>query len=313
MRVDAFYTAMPDFLSLTRRLASICADCPQAELFSAGKSVLGRELWAVSFGERRGAVLYAGGFHAQEWLTVLLLTLLTEEMAGAVDCSARLCGVPVRQALKRRGGIILLPCANPDGLELVANGAVSAGLYKGSVTEIAGGDLTGWNANIRGVDINHNFDAGFALVKELERQHGIIAPAKRQYGGEYPESEPETRALCTLCRMVRPRRLVAFHSQGEEIYYDYGENTPPEAKTVAEHWASLCGYKVCAPEGMASHGGFKDWFIKEFCRQGFTIEIGRGQNPLPVGDLPKIYHTLREMLISGLFDGENFGNIVISG
>ncbi len=310
--MDRFYKGTPDFAALTRRLAAICTECIPAELFCAGKSVLGRELWAVGFGQRRGSVVFAGGFHAQEWITVLLLTRFLEELAEAVTRRKALCGIHPHQAL-RGSGVIILPCANPDGLELVANGIKSAGMYKATVQEISGGDLKGWNANVRGVDINHNFDAGFALCKRMERDNGITAPARRQYGGTHPESEPETRALCNLCRMYRPARLVAFHSQGEEIYYDYGKNTPPESRAVAEHWSGLCGYTVCSPTGMASHGGFKDWFIQEFYAQGFTIEVGMGENPLPASDLPDIYAKLKAMLMNGLFGCENPADIGVFG
>lgn len=306
--MDSFYKKTPDFAALTRKLAAICTECIPAELFCAGKSVLGRELWAISFGQRNGAVVYAGGFHAQEWITVLLLTYFLEELSQAITKRENLCGISPHQAL-RKSGVIILPCANPDGLELVANGISSAGMYKSMVHRISGGDLTGWNANVRGVDINHNFDAGFAICKGMEEENGIFAPAKRQYGGPAPESEPETRALCNLCRMYRPSRLVAFHSQGEEIYYDYGPNTPPESRSVAECWAGLCGYTVCSPTGMASHGGFKDWFIQEFCAQGFTLEVGLGTNPLPASDLPDIYSKLKAMLIYGLFKCENLADI----
>lgn len=310
--MDRFYKGTPDFAALTRRLAAICTECIPAELFCAGKSVLGRELWAVGFGQRRGSVVFAGGFHAQEWITVLLLTRFLEELAEAVTRRKALCGIHPHQAL-RGSGVIILPCANPDGLELVANGIKSAGMYKSTVQEISGGDLKGWNANVRGVDINHNFDAGFALCKRMERENGITAPARRQYGGTHPESEPETRALCNLCRMYRPARLVAFHSQGEEIYYDYGKNTPPESRAVAEHWSGLCGYTVCSPTGMASHGGFKDWFIQEFYAQGFTVEVGMGENPLPASDLPDIYAKLKAMLMNGLFGCENPADIGVFG
>lgn len=310
--MESFYQNIPDFAALTRKLSAICGECIPAELFSVGKSVLGRELWAVGFSHRRGAVVYAGGFHAQEWITVLLLTCFLEELAQAVTKRENICGILPHQAMRGRG-VIILPCANPDGLELVANGTESAGLYKSAVEEISRGDLTGWNANVRGVDINHNFDAGFAQVKRMEEENGITAPAKRQYGGETPESEPETRALCNLCRMYRPSRLVAFHSQGEEIYYDYGKNTPVKSRAVADYWASLCGYTVCAPTGMASHGGFKDWFIQEFGAQGFTLEVGLGTNPLPADDLPQIYAKLKAMLIYGLFGCENLTDIGVFG
>ena len=291
---DRFYSAPPNFHALTKRLAAIAGECVQAELFSAGKSVLGRDLWAIGFGERRNAVLYVGGFHAQEWITVLLLTRFLEEYTHAVRQNPALLGSPGRKG--GASGLIVLPCANPDGLELTVNGFESAGMYKRTVKAISGGDLTGWNANIRGVDINHNFNAGYDLVKAAERENGITGPARRQYGGEYAESEPETRALCLLCRMYLPRRVVAFHSQGEEIYYAYGENTPPSAHLTAQRMAALSGYTLCEPQGMASHGGFKDWFISCCGREGFTLEIGKGVNPLPVSDLPNIYNSLSGLL-----------------
>ncbi|SDM60361.1 M14 family metallopeptidase [Acetanaerobacterium elongatum] len=299
-----FYGIPPEFYTLTKRLAAIAGECIQAELFSAGKSVLGRDLWAISFGERRNAVLFAGGFHAQEWITVLLLTRFLEDYAYTVYRHPQ--NIHSRRENKPPG-LIVLPCVNPDGLELVVNGFESAGLYKKTAKSISGGDLTGWNANVRGVDINHNFNASFELVKAAEQENGITGPAKRQYGGEYPESEPETRALCLLCRMYLPSRVVAFHSQGEEIYYSYGNNTPASAYKTAQQLAKLSGYALREPTGMASHGGFKDWYINRFGREGFTIEIGKGVNPLPVTDLPDIYSRLSDMLF-WMVKGETIEN-----
>ena len=90
--------------------------------------------------------------------------------------------------------------------------------------------------------------------------------------------------------------MVALHSQGEEIYWQYGDKTPPHSLLIAQTMASVSGYRVAHPTGLASHGGFKDWFIHEFHRPGFTIEIGRGENPLPISDLFPIYDRLCEML-----------------
>lgn len=111
------------------------------------------------------------------------------------------------------------------------------------------------------MDINHNFNAGWALLQELERKKGIDGPAPRQWGGPCPESEPETRALTGLCARFRFRHVVALHSQGEEIYWRYGDRTPPQAQMMADVLGAASGYRVADPEGLASHGGFKDWFI----------------------------------------------------
>ena len=65
---------------------------------------------------------------------------------------------------------------------------------------------------------------------------------------------------------------------------------------MAEIMAATSGYALDVPMGLAFGGGFKDWFIKEFMRPGFTIEVGRGANPLPIEDAHEIYAKLREML-----------------
>jgi g-D-glutamyl-meso-diaminopimelate peptidase len=57
---------------------------------------------------------------------------------------------------------------------------------------------------------------------------------------------------------------------------------------------------VLEPTGTASHGGFKDWFIDELKKPGFTIEIGKGTNPLPISELQPIYARLLESLILGI-------------
>lgn len=59
------------------------------------------------------------------------------------------------------------------------------------------------------------------------------------------------------------------------------------------------GYKIANPEGLAVGGGFKDWFISAYSRPGFTIEIGKGKNPLPITDLEPIYSKIEEMLLLG--------------
>ena len=131
----------------------------------------------------------------------------------------------------------------------------------------------------------------------MEQKQGIYGPASRQYGGTHPESEPETAALTALCRRVPFRHAMALHSQGQEIYWEYGPRTPPKARLMAGVMAASSGYLAAQPEGLASHGGFKDWFIEEFGRPAFTVELGRGQNPLPVSDLLPIYERVEEMLL----------------
>ena len=93
------------------------------------------------------------------------------------------------------------------------------------------------------------------------------------------------------------RHVLAFHSQGEEICWRYGERTPARAEKMAQIFAASSGYSMEYPSGLASHGGFKDWFIDRFGRCGFTMEIGRGKNPLDPAELDTIYERIEEIMM----------------
>lgn len=261
-----------------------------------GGSVLGRDITALMLGSGRERVLYAGGFHGQEWITSWVLLRLCEDICEAISQDGHIQEIDFRRALSGRS-LIFVPQVNPDGVAIALHGSASAGRYAEQVAAL-GGDTPGlWQANARGVDINHNFNAGWALLQEMERKKGIDGPAPRQWRGPQPESEPETQAITALCRKARFRHVVAMHAQGEEIYWRYGPRTPPCARVMAEVMASASGYTAADPEGLASHGGFKDWFIEETGRPGFTIELGRGVNPLPVESFEAVYEKAQEMLL----------------
>lgn len=61
--------------------------------------------------------------------------------------------------------------------------------------------------------------------------------------------------------------------------------------------ATASGYALDTPVGIAVGGGFKDWFITEFNRPGFTVELGLGENPLPAYLADDIYKKVEKMLM----------------
>ena len=261
-----------------------------------GHSVLGKPIWALMLGDNRDRILYTAAFHGQEWISSLVLLRLCENICRALASDTCLSGVDLRRALAGRG-LVFVPLVNPDGVDIARHGSTAAKFYENSVRAL-GGDVAGrWQANVRGVDINHNFAAGWHLLREQEIAAGIDGPAARRYGGPTPESEPETAALTNLCRYTAFRHAIALHTQGEEIYWRYGDHTPDRARLMAEIMAASSGYAVCDPTGLAAHGGFKDWFIHECERPAFTVEMGRGVNPLPIGEFETLYCRVEEMLL----------------
>ncbi len=266
-----------------------------------GHSLLGREITALvltppeTVPANPARVLVAAAFHGQEWLTALVALKLCEDLCAALRAGLPLRGLPVTAALEGRQ-LWFVPLVNPDGVDIARNGSQAAGPYAALAAQW-GADTPGlWQANARGVDINHNFNAGWAEMQPPTQKNGKIGPGPRQYPGDSPESEPETRAITDLCRQVAFRHVMALHSQGEEIYWRYGEDTPAQSLLMARVMAAASGYTVADPTGFALHGGFKDWFIRYFHRPGFTIELGKGENPLPITDFPAIYEKAAEML-----------------
>lgn len=245
--------------------------------FVIGKTELCRSIVAYSVC-KMGGLLLCGAFHGMERLTAQMLYRFLDEVCTKAENDHKFA-----KALEKTG-LVVVPMVNPDGVEISVNGERTALKNCELVSEClqkSGVHHTKWQANSRGVDINHNFDADFAKVKENERKMGINAPAHTRYGGEFPESERETRAIATLCRSYYFSLSCALHTQGREIYYDFGENTPSVSLDIAKKMANLSGYIVSKPQGIAVGGGFKDWFIDYFRRPSFTLEIGLGENPLP--------------------------------
>ncbi len=294
--MDRFFTMPPSYEHTCRYCEQLKADNPEIKLFSIGKSCLGRKIYALALGNLKEATLLAGAFHAQEWLTCSLLLRFFGEVAHAYTQKSKLLDVDIRRSMEKKG-LICVPTVNPDGVEIALNGSESAKQLQHYVESIMASSSQKWQANARGIDLNHNYDAGFKLLRAMEKSQGINAPAPGQYGGKRANSEPETRAMVNLCKAFDVKKVLAFHAQGEEIYYEYGVHTPSSSRPIAALLADACGYRLVQNEGLASHGGFKDWFIDKMRRPGFTVEIGSGENPLPIEDLEPIYARLLEMML----------------
>lgn len=250
--------------------------------YSIGKSIFGKELPVLRLGAGEHRVLFVGAHHGLERITAAMLLRYVEEYCRAYEEQGEL-GCCSSSYLFQTRSIYVLPLLNPDGVELAMDG-----------TE----EHAAWQSNGRGVDLNHNYNAGWQEYKRLERRAGILGPGPTRYSGARPESEPEVSALCAFCRRIPFRTAVALHTQGEEIYYDFQRETPKNSLAMAAVFSKVSGYQIAQPEEMASFGGFKDWFIHEFGRPAFTIEAGRGKNPLSPDSFNAFYPACREILFA---------------
>lgn len=284
-----------DYNTNKKIIEDLCKEYPFLSAKIIGKTCLGSSIYALELGNQKNSVLYVGGTHGSEWLTSLVLLKFVESLCLSIKQSQELSGVNIQKAFTQLG-VTIVPCLNPDGVQIATHGEIGVVGVRKFLRSLDCDDFSKYNANAMGVDINHNFNAGWQELRKIERENKITKPAPRQFGGQYAESELETRTITKLCRLNNYRQCLSLHSQGEEIFWQYGENAPPQAQMMAKILAESCGYTLVANEGLASHGGLKDWFIKEFNRPAFTMEIGKGENPLPVNELNKIYNSIQEAL-----------------
>ncbi|MFS0722951.1 M14 family metallocarboxypeptidase [Paenibacillus sp. 1P07SE] len=274
-------------------MAALAAAYPFLHTEQAGSSVMGRPIRAVRFGEGDCRIHLNAAFHANEWITSLLAMALLEDLSSTYAGGQPWGGMEIRRIYEQYS-LWILPMVNPDGVGLVVDGLPEErGLRQQLLAWNGGSDDFGqWKANIRGVDLNDQFPAYWEA--ECERR-AAAGPGPRDYPGPQPLSEPEAAGLAGWTRRHDFDLVLALHTQGQEIYWNYRDYEPPEAEALAQGMARASGYK--AVKLTDSDAGYKDWFIYEFRRPGFTIEAGYGVNPLPLTQLEDMYAELKSLLL----------------
>lgn len=158
----------------------------------------------------------------------------------------------------------------------------------------------GWRANINGVDLNLQYPAGWERARELKFAAGYTQPGPRDYVGPYPLSEPESRAVYDFTLSRDFKLILAYHTQGKVIYWRYQDYLPPGSQAIGQRLSELSGYTLEETPDYSGYAGYKDWFIQNFNRPGFTIEAGIGVNPLPISQFDEIYRANIGMLTYSL-------------
>ncbi len=269
-----------------------------------GESLLGKSIPMVTLGEGSKTILYVGTHHGMEWMTSILLLRFINEYAEAYKEGRRIYNTHIPYLFKERR-IVIVPMLNPDGVNYTIEGVKADNPLKSRLERMNPfhPDYSEWQANARGVDLNHNYDAGFLEYKKMEQELGIMGGGPTRYSGECPESEPEVGYLCNYLRFNQEniQAIITLHTQGEEIYYTGCGKTLPRSQRMAKALSRLCGYRLNKPDGPASYGGLTDWCIQSLEIPSFTIECGKGKNPLPLEEYFCVYAALRQMLFEAPF------------
>lgn len=263
------------------------------EIKIIGKTVQGRDIVAFKVGKGSKSVFINGSHHARENMTTMLILNQIENLCMSYVEGIKYNGKTYKEILDDMA-IWFVPNVNPDGVELARS-------YQIKNTEIKDypvfanslSEKKSFKANARNVDLNRNYDTNWDNIFDRAKY----------YPGAKPFSEPETQAIKGFCEEMKFSGTIAYHATGQIIFWHYDQEAKEEARDeqIAKDLKKITGYllvpkwhtltsKGLEPNGgKYSGGGYKDWFVQEFKKPGFTLEVGRTSCPLSITEYSKIW------------------------
>lgn len=275
-----------------RRLETLRANYPALSVRTVGRSALGRGIFSLSVGNPRRQSLIIAGFRGDEKAYCDAALTFIARLCKAVSRKEALFDVDISKALCDCG-VTVLPCLNPDGIEIHDRGPAGAGSLR-RFAETLKSEVP-WQANANGVDLPRNFTPGWSLRRSEETVTGVTGPAPSGYSGEKPDREPESAALLRLCRRESFRKVLAITGTGS-VVRSASVFAPTGTAVMQKLLADCCGLAVGDTQESGVCCAFCDWFTEAFSRPALTMEPGKGDAPSPASENDSVDERIVEAL-----------------
>jgi carboxypeptidase T len=248
-----------------------------AQTFSVGKSLEGRDIWAIKITSNVSAantgkprILFNGMHHAREVMSVEIPLDIIDQLLTQYGKDPK-----VTQWVNTTE-IWVLPMFNVDGNNKVWT------------------QQNMWRKNVRGgygVDINRNYPYAWASCSGSSSSKGA-----QDYHGPSAASEPETLVMMNLVKTIRPTFDISYHSYSEIVIYPYGcegqhvpnrevvEGTGQEMAKLLVSDNGRNGYRAGTSSELlySTDGTDIDWMYHEYQVIPYVIEVnsdGEGFQP----------------------------------
>ncbi len=263
---DSRYQNPEKIEAALKQFAAIHPDL--AEVKSIGKSLEGRDVWAVRLTKNvkqehpsRPHVFFNAMHHAREVMTSEIGLDIVETLLNGYGKDPQITHWLDAYVID------VVPMFNVDGNNLVWS------------------QDSMWRKNARGgygVDINRNYPYAWNSCRGSSG-----SKYAQDYRGESAASEPETRLMMEYVRSIRPVMSISYHSYSEIVIYPYGcEGQRTETREVVEKIGKELASRLKKDDGKGTYtagtapellysvdGGDLDWLYAVGQVIPFVIEV----------------------------------------
>lgn len=264
-----------NYTELKQELEKLHSDYPAiTTLESIGQSYEKRDIWVLRIStqkpapETKPAVIYMGGHHAREHLSVEVPLRFAKYLLEKYQQND-----PKTVALIESRDIHIIPAVNPDGLEW----------------DVSGGTYHTWRKSRKpngdgtyGVDLNRNYGYFWGTGGSSSNTNS------ETYKGPAAFSEPETQAMkAYIEKHTNITILLSFHTFSQLVLYPWGHTYDPISdqkafkvhETMAKKMAGWNGYQPMQASNLyIASGDTMDWAWGVQKIFSFTFEMDPSGN-----------------------------------